>query len=358
MVTRIQKDDDKTNPSSHTAYITLHTPEKIKRLHRLQQERKNALLCINRLKQKIAAIVDRDGITVDEELHEDLKAITAEHTKEIEASNPQDSFKRLFWEQQQRASSFKNSKSMRWHPLFIKWCIYLCHLSGSAYEMLQKSGCVKLPSQKTLRDYTYYTSTNIGFSDAVDEQLLRMADMSKEMNKYIGIVLDEVHIRADLVYDKHVGSLLGFVNLGEVNNHLMRFEGEVVGEEEELQQLANSMVVFMVRALFYNFNFPYVQFASNTLSGDVLMEPLWEAVFRLERMGLAVLTLTCDGASSNRRLWKLHSSDTSDELLHKVPNVFAPGRSLYFFCDPPHLLKTTRNSWYNYHRSLWVRVAV
>ena len=69
------------------------------------------------------------------------------------------------------------------------------------------------------------------------------------------------------------------------------------------------------------------------LSGDILMEPLWEAVFRLERMGLAVLILTCDGASSNRRLWKLHSSDTCNELEHKVPNVFAPGHFLYFFCD-------------------------
>ena len=357
MATRKQKDDDKTNPSSHTAYVTLRTPEKISRLHRLQQERKSALMCINRLKQKIADIIDRDGITVDNELHEDLKVITAEHTKEIEASNPHDGFKRLFWEQQQKAASFKNSKSMRWHPLFIKWCIYLRHLSGSAYDMLRKSNCVKLPSQKTLRDYTYYTSTNIGFSDAVDEQLLRMADMSKEMNKYVGLVFDEVHIRADLVFDKHEGSLLGFVNLGEVNNHLMRFEGEVVGEEEELKQLANSMVVFMVRALFYDFNFPYVQFACNTLSGDILMEPLWETVFRLERMGLAVLTLTCDGASSNRRLWKLHSSDKCNELEHKVPNVFAPGRFLYFFCDPPHLLKTTRNSWYNKHRHLWVRIA-
>ena len=190
----------------------------------------------------------------------------------------------------------------------------------------------------------------------MDEQLLRMADMSKEMNKYVGLVFDEVHIRADLVFDKHEGSLMGFVNLGEVNNHLMRFEGEVLGEEGELKQLANFMVVFMVRALFYNFNFPYVQFACNTLSGDILMEPLWEAVFRLERMGLAVLTLTCDGASTNRRLCKLHSSDTCDELQHKVPNVFAPGRFLYFFCDPPHLLETTRNSWYNKHRHLWVRV--
>lgn len=174
------------------------------------------------------------------------------------------------------------------------------------------------------------------------------------MNKYVGLVLDEVHIRTDLVFGKHKGSSLGFVNLGEVNNHLLRFEGEIVGKGEELQQLANSMIVFMVQALFYNFNFPYVQFANNTLTGDVLMEPLWEAIFRL---GLAVLTLTCDGASSNRRLWKLHTSDTGDELQYKVPNVFAPERSLYFFCDPPHLLKTTRNSWYNKHRHLWVRPA-
>ena len=81
----------------------------------------------------------------------------------------------------------------------------------------------------------------------------------------MGLVFDEVHIRADLVFDKHEGSLLGFVNLGEVNNHLMRFQGEVVGEEEELKQLAKSMVVFMVQALFYDFNFPYVQFACNTV---------------------------------------------------------------------------------------------
>lgn len=356
MSTRKQKDGDKSNPSSHTAYITLHPQEKNERLHRLQQERKKAMLHISRLKQKIAAIVDRDGITVDEEMHKDLKAMTTEYTKEIEESNPDNSFKRLFWEQQQKASSFKNSKSMRWHPLFIKWCIYLRHLSGSAYDMLRDSGCVKLPSQKTLRDYTYYTSTSIGFSDAVDIQLLGMADMSKEMYKYVGIVLDEVHIKADLVYDKHEGALVGFVNLGEVNNHLIKFEDEIVGGEAELRQLASSMFVIMVRALFYNFDFPYVQFACSTLSGNLLMDPVWEAVFRLERMGFAVITLTCNGASPNHRLWKLHSLSDKSDLLYKVPNIFAPEQYLYFFCDPPHLLKTTRNSWFNKHRHLWVCV--
>ena len=176
------------------------------------------------------------------------------------------------------------------------------------------------------KDLACYTSGSIGFSDSVDKQLLDTADMSQERYRYIGLVLDEVHIKADLVYDKHEGALVGFVNLGDINNHLLQFESVLSGDGQP-HQLANSMIVLMVRALFYNFNFPYVQFACGNLSGNLLMNPVWEAIFRLERMGFFVLTFTCDGASTNRRLWKLHSND---ELVYKVPNVYAPERSLYF----------------------------
>ena len=83
---------------------------------------------------------------------------------------------------------------------------------------------------------------------------------------------------------------------------------------------------------------------------------MWEAIARLEKLGFRVLGLTCDGASPNRRLWKLHSS-SNDELIYKVPNVFADDkRDLYFISDPPHLLKTIRNSFYNPKRTLWVRI--
>lgn len=143
---------------------------------------------------------------------------------------------------------------------------------------------------------------------------------------------------------------MGFVNLGKINNHLLQFES-VLSCDKQPHQLASSIVVLMVRGLFYKFNFPYAQFACDTLSGNLLMDPIWGAIFRLERMGFCVLSLTCDGASTNRRLWKLHSND---DLVYKVPNIYAPERPLYFFCDPPHLLKTTRNSWYNKHRHLWV----
>ena len=50
--------------------------------------------------------------------------------------------------------SSKNSRRS-WHPLMLKWCIYLRHQSQSAYETIRQSKCVILPSQRTLCDYMH-----------------------------------------------------------------------------------------------------------------------------------------------------------------------------------------------------------
>ena len=94
-----------------------------------------------------------------------------DHTfsREMSWASPADSFHRLFWEQQKMAASLSNSRSMRWHPLFIKWCLYL-KLSSKAYETIRDSGCISLPSQRTLRDYTHFVKSTSGFSAEVDSQ--------------------------------------------------------------------------------------------------------------------------------------------------------------------------------------------
>ena len=124
-----------------------------------------------------------------------------------------------------------------------------------------------------------------------------------------------------------------------------------------MPSFANSMLVLMVRSLFSNLVFPFAQFACCNLSGNLLVDPVWEAVSRLERQGLRVLFLTCDGAWTNRRLWKLHSNGDKQEVTFKVNNIFAPEgvRPLYFISDPPHLLKTARNCWWNNKNNLQVR---
>lgn len=64
--------------------------------------------------------------------------------------------------------------------------------------MIRDSGVVSLPSQRTLRDYTYYTKACAGFSTEVDRQLMEVANCP-EREKY---VVDEMHVKED---DKHTG---------------------------------------------------------------------------------------------------------------------------------------------------------
>ena len=351
MTLRNQK-DGKVHPSSHTNYSYLSTPEKDERLHRLHTQCKISRLHIVRLEKKLLESIEESGVHLDQDFDKDMELILADASEEIDRCYHPQSFQRLFWDQQRKACSLSDKRSMRWHPLMIKWCLYLRHLSGKAYETLKDSGIIKLPSQRTLRDYTHYSTTTIGFSHEVDQHLVDVADLSHDLhNKYVVLIIDEIHIKEELVYDKHQGSLIGFVNLGEINNQLLEFEA-AVSQESKRAPLASSMLVMMVRGLFYKLNYPYTQFGCANLSGDQLFDLVWQAILRLERLGFCVLALTCDGASPNRRLWKLHSQ--TDEMIYKVPNQYATDRQLYFISDPPHLLKTIQNSWYNNRRKLWV----
>ena len=49
----------------------------------------------------------------------------------------------------------------------------------------------------------YYTRSDIGFSNSVDQQLIEAANVVScpERDKYINIILEEMYLR-DLVYDK------------------------------------------------------------------------------------------------------------------------------------------------------------
>jgi len=56
-------------------------------------------------------------------------------TKDIE----DESFLKVFWMQQLKESAMKSKCSIQWHPLIIRWALYLSHRSSGAYETLRKS---------------------------------------------------------------------------------------------------------------------------------------------------------------------------------------------------------------------------
>lgn len=140
--------------------------------------------------------------------------------------------------------------------------------------------------------------------------------------------------------------------MGDVNSHLLAFEQSLGADQSSSGTLANTMLVFMVKGLFSSLKYPYAQFPSHSLSSDELFHPFWESVARLERLGFKVMGLCCDGLAANRRFFSLHSNEPN---CYKVDNPYAAeNRYLYFFIDPPHLMKTVRNAWANPKRQLWV----
>ncbi len=198
---------NKCSPSSHVNYRYLNSPEKRQRLRKLHHQNRITKQKVTRMKARIEKLTEERSVPVDSILDTEIREIVTEQSSAVLQSHPSGSFGQLFWENQKRAMALKNARSMKWDPLIIRWSLYLRHVCGSGYEILRESGVIKLPCQRTLRDYTYYTKSTVGFSDDVDRQLMEAAKISEceEREKYVVLVMDEMHIKEDVVYNKHTG---------------------------------------------------------------------------------------------------------------------------------------------------------
>ena len=144
-----------TSTSSRTNFCHLETPENALR-------HKNMKICTNtaerhlkRLKEKINKMMESGCVEVDDQMNSDLLKIMDENTERVKSDFAENSFQRLFWEQQLKSTKVKDKRQMRWHPMIIKWCLHLKMLSSAAYHTLQTSEFITLPSERTLRDYTH-----------------------------------------------------------------------------------------------------------------------------------------------------------------------------------------------------------
>ena len=328
-------------------------------MNRLQTRVDLAKREIKRLREKIEKATNLNGVIVDDSLHQDLSSVMNEHNDSIEKQFPEGTFRGLFWQEQLKAAKVKDARQMRWHPTMIKWCLNLKLLSSSAYHSLRTGGFIKLPSERTLREYTHYFKSKTGFQAEVDQMLTEEVSLhgSSEWQSYLVILFDEMKVRESLVYDKHTCELIGFTKLGDLNDQLDLLERSDV----EHPTIANHILGVMVRGVFTSLRFPYAHFPTTDTTGAKLYSIVWEAIERLERLQLKVVAVTADGASPNRKFFSMHSCSKSD-VCYKTPNPYTKeDRHIYFFSDVPHLMKTTRNCWShsfsnNNTRKLWVRI--
>ena len=107
--------------------------------------------------------------------------------------------------------------------------------------------------------------------------------------------------------------------------------------------VAKQILAVMVRGIFFKFDFPLAHFSTEGITADLLFPIVWEGVASIESTGLKVIAVTADGASPNRKFFRMHKT-SKGQLVYKTKNIYATdSRDIYFFSDPPHLIKTTRN---------------
>ncbi|XP_077865085.1 uncharacterized protein LOC144350905 [Saccoglossus kowalevskii] len=111
-----------TDTNSKANFRYLDKTQLHARATNLQRERSNVKKSLDRI---VKRLISTEGISVEKPLQSDLKTIMEVHSKDVTKAYSEDSFQRLFWEEQLRHAKCADSRQMRWHPTIIRWCLSL-----------------------------------------------------------------------------------------------------------------------------------------------------------------------------------------------------------------------------------------
>ena len=356
-----KKSVNRTNHDSNVPYGCLTPSEKDERMRNLEKAKRAEKQKNTRLRELLQKEIGDKCVALVEKDSDDITALLSDVSPLVEKTFPKGSVQRIFWEQA-KYNTLKDSRQMRWHPLLIRFALNLKYSSTSAYRAVRDSGLISLPSERTLRDYTHWVSIKDGPQVEVLRHIKKTIDLEKMSvsEKHFALSMDEMKVRSGLVFRKYTGELVGYCSLGYVNDDLERLTQSLnSGSVSTVPKLADQVLVFMIRHVFKpSAFFPVAMYPSSCLSGERLYPMVFDVIEYLEVQGFPVVSITSDGNSPNRRFYRI--CGLSDERpTYKTSNPFADGRDIYFFCDPPHLLKTARNCFANSYshsraRILWV----
>ena len=78
-------------------------------------------------------------------------------------------------------------------------------------------------------------------------------------HRNVALLFDEMKIKEGLVFRKD-GTLVGFVDLGDINTSLKALEANVNKDYDDSPELATHMLTLMVRGIFVHISFPLASF--------------------------------------------------------------------------------------------------
>lgn len=199
------------------------------------------------------------------------------------------------------------------------------------------------------------------FLEAVEGNLHGKSDHERA----VIVVFDEMSVQANVDFNTESLAFDGFVRLEDdyvINRSAVRTgqqddpdlvqEPKLKGDVTE-KDLADHALVFTVRSLWSRWIQPFGVFASRGAApAPDLHRLLMAAIIKLQTHGAIVMAVVCDGAQSNKGLWKLADIGINvkdGRISNSIMNPTFDNRRIFFLQDPPHIIKCIRNQMFSHH---------
>ena len=149
-------------------------------------------------------------------------------------------------------------------------------------------------------------------------ELKELTDKFFDTQRYVALSFDEMKIQAGLVLNKVTGELICFVDLGDPDVNFAVFEKS---------ELATHVLVIFVRGFATDLKFALANFGTCGITAFQLVPVFWKVVGILElTCNLWVVSATSDGASPNRKFFRIHfglDGDADKEGVYHVKTLSA-----------------------------------
>lgn len=145
--------------------------------------------------------------------------------------------------------------------------------SPAAYRQIasKQNKFLVLPHTNTLKKYINFTKPSSGFNPEIIQKLIEDFKIVtiEDYEKNVSLTFDEIKIKSWLVYKRGSGKVVGFTEMGSINEEIKEFVDRCNKSRKFNydSQFANYVIVFMVRVFLTN-SVPHLV----TLLHQVLLE--------------------------------------------------------------------------------------
>ena len=212
-----------------------------------------------------------------------------------------------------------------------KFSLTLNFYSPKAYDFLRN--IFSLPHPSSLANWTSTIDCEPGFFLDVFEALAQKVE-GDVTTRDCALLCDAMSIMSGVMYRKSTGTFEGFINYGS----------DIVSFDEDT--VATEALVFMLVGLRSLWKFPVGFVLTDKIDGHDLHCLLSQCLNHSAKHGLIVHMVTMDGAPSNFLAMKRFGCKMGS-VVKNIDGRFKVScypHVLYFYPDPPHMLKLARNA--------------